>query len=91
MLTLATARCGYGAKLTMPAQAEVHSGSVVITLKPAYLQILPNGSYPVEVRFADGGTAKTTLVVNVQTAPPVIQTIKASSGTHGNISPMGDV
>ena len=80
-----------GAKLTMPAQAEVRSGSVVITLKPAYLKMLPNGSYPVEVRFADDGTAKTTLVVNVQAAPHVIQTIKASSGTHGNISPMGDV
>ena len=59
------------------------SGSVVITLLPAYLSTLGNGSYPVVVNFAGGGTATTTLTVALSGAITPAGTT-GSSGATGN-------
>ncbi len=43
-----------GRKLTVGEQCEVRSGSVVITLKKAYLDTLDEGKHKLEIKFKDG-------------------------------------
>ena len=59
-----------GAKLVRGQDYTDASGSVIITLLPDYLQTLANGTYTVEIRFADGGIATAALVKGIQLAQP---------------------
>ena len=59
--------------LQFGAQCTLASGSVVVTLLPAYLKTLQNGSYLVEIRFPSGAVVVIPLMIDVSasgSAPP---------------------
>ena len=63
-----------GRKLSPSTDYTSASGSTIITLTPAFLQTLPNGTYEFDVQFRDASRVRLQLVVNVPPIPPTPST-----------------